>query len=74
MLEQNKPIPFPFLTFYNDRYCEFMIQIMRSLDIDYQFQDVLIAAELDECNQINFVMSGRYNVGYEINKKRYYRK
>ena len=51
-----------------------MIEIMRSLDIDYQFQDVLIAAELDECNQINFVMSGRYNVGYEINKKRYYRK
>ena len=35
---------------------------------------MLIAAELEECNQIMFVMSGRYNVGFEINKKRYYRK
>ena len=34
----------------------------------------MIARELDECNQIIFVMSGRYNYGFEINKKCYYRK
>ena len=33
-----------------------------------------IAKELDECMEILFVMEGRYNVGYEINKKAHFRK
>ena len=49
-LERKEPIQYPFLTFNDDLYSEFMIQIMRSLEIDYQNRDVLIAAELDECN------------------------
>jgi hypothetical protein len=62
------------LTFNHDIYSEFMINVMRSLEIYYIPKDFMITAELDECNQIIFVMTGRYNVGYEINKKRYYRK
>jgi hypothetical protein len=30
--------------------------------------------ELDECNEVLFVVDGRYNVGYEVNKKVRYRK
>ena len=51
-----------------------MTQIMRSLEISRTSEGVMLANELDECNQITFVMSGRYNVGYAINKKSYYRK
>ena len=47
---------------------------MRSLEIIRTPPGEMLANELDECSQITFVMSGRYNVGYEINKKSYYRK
>jgi adenosine/AMP kinase len=30
--------------------------------------------ELDECNEVLFVIDGRYNVGYEVNKNVRYRK
>jgi glutathione peroxidase-family protein len=74
MIEKNEPIPFPYLTFKNDTYSEFMTSIMRNLEILYYPQDTVLASELDECNQITFVMSGKYNVGFEINKKKVYRK
>jgi len=73
-IENNEKILFPMLTFDNDVYSEFMISIMRSLEINYITKDSTIASELDECNQITFVMTGRYNYGFEINKKRYFRK
>ena len=73
-LDQNERILFPILTFHHDLYAEYMIMILRSLEINYIPKDEIIAAELDECNQIIFVMSGRYNYGFEINKKSYYRK
>ena len=62
------------LTFNHDLYSEFMIGIMRSLEINYIPKDTMIAKELDECSLMTFVMHGRYNVGFEINKKRYFRK
>jgi hypothetical protein len=33
-----------------------------------------IAKELDECLEVLFVVSGRYNVGYEVNNNERYRK
>jgi len=33
----------------------------------------MIYKELDDCSEIYFVMSGKYDVGYEINKIRRYR-
>jgi hypothetical protein len=30
--------------------------------------------ELQECNELMFVMEGRYNVGFEINKKEFFRR
>ena len=34
----------------------------------------MMAYELEDCQEVLFVFSGKYNVGYEINKKRKYRK
>ena len=33
----------------------------------------MIACEMEECNNVFFVDNGRYNVGYEINKKKYFK-
>ena len=71
---RNERIPFPILTFHHDLYAEFMIMVLRSLEINFIPRDQMMASELDECNQITFVMSGRYNYGFEINKNSYYRK
>ena len=42
---------------------------MHFLEISQILQGEIIAKELDECNQILFVMDGKYDIGYEINKK-----
>lgn len=34
----------------------------------------VIVNELDECAEVLFIERGRYDIGYEINKKVYYRK
>jgi hypothetical protein len=51
-----------------------MTQIMQFLEISQILEGEIIAKELDECNEILFVMDGKYDIGYEINKKIRYRK
>ena len=48
--------------------------MMHGLDIRFIKKGEIIAKELDECLEILFVMEGRYNIGYEINKKVHLRK
>lgn len=67
-------IRFPFLTFADDPYSEFMTLVMQNLEVRYFDSGDIIAYELDECLETLFVMSGRYNVGYEVNKMERYRK
>lgn len=47
---------------------------MQNLEIRKIHKGEIIAKELDECGEVLFVMEGRYNIGYEINKKIHYRK
>ena len=47
---------------------------MQSLEIRKIHKYEMIARELDECDEILFVFQGRYNIGYEINRKNRYRK
>ena len=65
---------FPFLTFNDDKYSEFMTLIMQNLELRLFKKGELIYRELDECHEVIFVFSGRYNVGYELNTVRRYRK
>lgn len=34
----------------------------------------MIAQEQDECQEVLFIQQGKYNIGYEVNKRRRYRK
>ena len=60
---------YPFLDFNDDQYSEFMKMLMEHTEIRFHPAGELIAKELDECLDIHFVLSGRYQIGFEINKK-----
>jgi len=48
--------------------------LLQGLEIRKLPKGHIIAEELDECHEILFVISGKYNVGYDINRKTIYRK
>lgn len=51
-----------------------MIDLLDGLEYRMYMPGVLLANELDECSEILFVQQGKYNVGYQINNKAFYRK
>jgi signal-transduction protein with cAMP-binding, CBS, and nucleotidyltransferase domain len=51
-----------------------MTLIMQNLEVRLFKKGEIIYQELDEAHEVLFVFSGRYNVGYEMNKIRRYRK
>ena len=51
-----------------------MTLIMQNLEVREYHAGEYIAKELDECLEVLFVISGRYNVGYELNNVERYRK
>ena len=51
-----------------------MIAIMNSLETRIFQKEEIIANEMDECTEILFVCQGRYKVGYEINKERFFKR
>mmetsp|Transcript_18773 Transcript_18773/g.28890 ORF Transcript_18773/g.28890 Transcript_18773/m.28890 type:complete len:93 (-) Transcript_18773:1415-1693(-) len=65
---------FPFFTYEDEQYCQFMIKLMQCLEIRYFPPKAVVCEELDECLEILFVTKGFYIYGYEINKKRMYRR
>ena len=51
-----------------------MTHIMMNLEGRFYRQGHVIVQEQDECLEVLFVLRGRYNIGYEINRKRRFRK
>jgi hypothetical protein len=47
---------------------------MSQLEIRNYAAGEMIIETLDECLEILFVMDGKFDVGYEINKKMYWRR
>jgi len=62
-------IEFPFLTFANDLYSDFMVALLQSLEVRAFDPLETIITELDESAEVLFVTEGRYNVGYELDHK-----
>ena len=62
------------MKYEDDEYSNFMTKVMQSLEIRKINKYEMIARELDECDEILFVFQGRYNIGYEINRKNRYMK
>jgi len=55
-------------------YCDFVINLLNRLETRFYHEDEMIANEMDEASELIFVEQGRYKVGYEINKKRFYKR
>lgn len=51
-----------------------MTKILQNLEVRFFREGEIIYNELDEILEILFIYSGRYNVGFEINKRKYFRK
>ena len=67
-------IQFPFCTFKDGDYSRFMIGIMSNFEIRHFQPQEMICYELDECLEVYFVMDGKYNVGYQINNTKFWRR
>ena len=65
---------FPHYTFEDHNFSQFMIRILNALEYRLYLKDQIIVNELEECIELLFVEKGRYNIGYEINKKSYFPK
>ena len=50
-----------------------MKNLMNSLEIRKFSKDDVIVNEMEESCEVMFVEKGMYDVGYEINNKRFYR-
>ena len=50
-----------------------MRQMMSKLQMRKYYRGQILANEMEEALEIIFVEQGEYNVGYEINKKPFYR-
>lgn len=72
-LGQRQNLKFPYYTFDNENYNQFMLQMMSVLEMRRFEKGQIIANEMDESLEVIFVEQGRYNIGYEINKKPFYR-
>jgi hypothetical protein len=48
--------------------------LMSNLEIRNFDAGKLVVKELDECMELLFVMDGKYDIGYEINKKYHWRR
>ena len=62
------------MTFQDQKYQNFMKRIFVSLGIRQYHKGEMIAEELDECLEVIFVSQGKYNAGYQVNKKSRYRR
>lgn len=55
-------------------YCSFMKNLMNSLEIRKFREGQIIAHEMEESLEVMFVNKGRYDIGYEINNKKFFRR
>ena len=51
-----------------------MIMVMNSLEARFFNKNDIISMEMGECLEILFVEHGYYKVGYEVNKKTFFRR
>ena len=71
LVKINKFCKYPYYTYDNEMYSSFMISFMNSLETSFYLANDIIAKELDESLEVLFVDKGRYEIGYEINKKQF---
>ena len=65
---------FPYYRYDHEMYCSFMKNLMNSLEIRKFREGEIIANEMEESLEVMFVNKGRYDIGYEINNKKFFRR
>ena len=65
---------YPYYRYDHEMYCSFMKNLMNSLEIRKFREGEIIANEMEECLEVMFMVKGRYDVGYEINNKMFFRR
>lgn len=68
MFRKNKKLQHSYYKWHDDLYSEFMIQFLKYLEPRKYHEGELIYQELSEVLEITFIMTGAYQIGYEINK------
>lgn len=69
---KNSPNQPSYYTWEDQNYQNFIIALLSNLEPRQEERHVLILEELDEVNEVIFFDKGTYEVGFEINKKRYF--
>lgn len=54
-------------------YQDFIIALVKKLEPRHFIINQIIHEELDEVNEFLFILKGNFDIGYEINKKKFYR-
>ena len=65
---------YPYYLYENETFCTFMKNLLNRLEIRKFREGQIIANEMEEGLEVMFVEKGRYDVGYEINNKRFFRR
>ena len=67
-------LEFPYFTFDDKDYANFITGMFQHLEITVVPPETIVIGELEECNELLFVQNGTYKMGFEVNKRQYYRK
>ena len=59
-------------TNFDVEYRAFIMYIVRSLEASHYKQGYFFLHELDEVNEVIFIMEGQYDIGYSMNRKQKY--
>ena len=65
-------LKYPYCTYEDFEYRQFMIEIMNALEIRIFEKGEIIVNEMDESLEILFVDQGFYEVGFKINNKTFF--
>ena len=65
---------YPYHRYDDEMFCSFMKNLMNSLEIRKFREGEIIANEMEESLEVMFVNKGRYDIGYEINNKKFFRR
>mmetsp|Transcript_13415 Transcript_13415/g.20981 ORF Transcript_13415/g.20981 Transcript_13415/m.20981 type:complete len:88 (+) Transcript_13415:825-1088(+) len=51
-----------------------MVEMMKTMEVRHFMAREIVVYELDEANEIVFVLEGKYDIGYEINNEKMWRR
>ena len=67
-------LEYPYYTFEDKDYADFITSIFKILEVRIITKNTVIQEEISECNEIIFVERGIYMMGFQVNKKDYYKR